>query len=107
MSRLEELYSDKGEGTSRAINLANNLRLYPIEIAERVPYLWTQEDPKTYNKFLQSLRHDNFLCILAAKGVDTNQTEKYYGTKYAFETLDDQAYRKSIRASKNSRIPPP
>ncbi len=94
MSRLEELYSDKGEGTSRAINLANNLRLYPIEIAERVPYLWTQEDPKTYNKFLQSLRHDNFLCILAAKGVDTNQTEKYYGTKYAFETLDDQAYRK-------------
>ena len=59
-----------------------------------MPYLWTQEDPKTYNKFLQSLRHDNFLCILAAKGVDTNQTEKYYGTKYAFETLDDQAYRK-------------
>ena len=50
MSRLEKLYSDKGEGTSRAINLANNLRLYPISGA-RALFMDT-EDPKTYNKFL-------------------------------------------------------
>ncbi len=87
MGRLEELYSDKGEGTGRATSLANNLRLYPIEIAERVGYLWQKPDPKPYQTFLSRLRPDNMLCILSAKGVQTDKTEKYYGTKYSYEKL--------------------
>jgi insulysin len=94
MGRLEELYSDKGEGTGLSTGLANNLRLYPLEIAERVPYLWTKEDPAVYRKFLDSLRPDNFLCILASKGLETDKTEKYYGTKYSFKAIDDAVYKK-------------
>ena len=93
MSRLEELYSNKGEGTSRAIDLANNLRLYPIEIAERVGYLWQKQDPTLYEKFVSHLRPDNMLVILAAKGVKTDKTEKYYGTKYSYEKLTGKEWK--------------
>ena len=93
MSRLEELYSNKGEGTSRAIGLANNLRLYPIEIAERVGYLWQKQDPELYKEFVSHLRPDNMLVILAAKGVKTDKTEKYYGTQYSYEKLTGKEWK--------------
>jgi len=93
MGRLEELYSNKGEGTQRAIGLANNLRLYPIEIAERVGYLWEKQDPALYEKFVSHLRPDNMLCLLAAKGVKTDKTEKYYGTQYSFEKLTGKEWK--------------
>jgi insulysin len=84
MARLNEAYQDKGEGADRAVALANLAYEYPIEIAERVPFLWLQENPAAYQAILDALRPDNLLVVLTAKGVATDKTEHYYGTKYSY-----------------------
>jgi insulysin len=84
MARLDETFQDKGEGTARATALANQLQDYPLAIAERAPYLWLKEDPAAYQLILDQLRPDNLLVSLIAKGVATDQTEHYYGTRYSY-----------------------
>jgi insulysin len=92
LARLDETFRDKGEGSERAVWLANQLRDYPIEIAEREPYLWLQEDPAAYQLVLGQLRPDNLLVTLVAKGVKTDQVEHYYGTHYSYSEDAGAAY---------------
>ncbi|MDF9826393.1 insulysin [Ereboglobus sp. PH5-10] len=98
MAALDELYQDKGEGASRAVFLANQLAYYPLPIAERVPYLWLREDPAAFEKFLSYLRPDNMLVSITAKGVETDATEKYYGTKYSYREETGSAYDRLVAA---------
>ena len=42
MAELEEIYSNKGEGANRAINLANETLFYPIEDAGRINYIYEE-----------------------------------------------------------------
>lgn len=93
MARLDETFQDKGEGANRAVALANQIRDYPLEIAEREPYLWLKEDPASYRLILDHLRPDNMLVILTAKGVPTDKTEPYYGTKYSYVEDTGPAYQ--------------
>jgi insulysin len=92
MARLDETYQDKGEGVPRADQLANLIRSYPLEIAERVPYLWLKEDPAALQAILGQLRPDNMLVTLVAKGVPTDQVEHYYGTHYSYSEDSGPAY---------------
>jgi len=92
LARLDEEYKDKGEGANRAAALANQLQDYPLEVAERVPYLWLQEDPAAYRLILDQLRPDNLLATLVAKGLPTDQVEHYYGTKYSYTEDAGAAY---------------
>ena len=46
MGKLEEVYSDKGEGAWTAISFANNLAFYPMEIAHRVDYYYGEPNPE-------------------------------------------------------------
>ncbi|WP_152032831.1 insulinase family protein [Ereboglobus luteus] len=105
MAALDELYDDKGEGSQRAVFLANQIATCPLSIAERVPYLWLREDSEAYEKFLSYLRPDNMLVSLVAKGVDTDATEKYYGTKYSYREETGPAYDKLITALNSSALP--
>src|SRR5204862_5347482 len=82
MARLDETYQDKGEGAERAVTLASLLNEYPLEIAEREPYLWLKEDPAAYQLVLDQLRPDNLLVTLVAKGLPTDKVEPYYDTNY-------------------------
>ena len=95
MAALDEAYSDKGEGANRAVFLANQLRDFPMEIAEREPYLWVNPDPTGYNMILDHLRPDNALVSLVAKGITTDQIEPYYGTQYSY-TEDTGATYQSL-----------
>ncbi len=92
MARLDEAYKDKGEGANRAVFLANQLREFPLEIAEREPYLWLQEDPAAYQQLLAQLRPDNLIAVLSAKGVPTDKVEPYYGSKYSYTEDTGAAY---------------
>jgi secreted Zn-dependent insulinase-like peptidase len=92
MARLDEIYKDKGEGADRAADLANQIREFPFEIAEREPYLWIHEDSDDYKRLLDRIRPDNMLVMLIAKGVKTDATEKYYGTKYSYTEETGPAY---------------
>ena len=93
MARLDETFKDKGEGANRAVLLANQIRDFPLEIAEREPYLWLKEDPAAYDLLLRQIRPDNMLAVLTAKGVPTNLTERYYGTKYSYTEDTGAAYQ--------------
>ncbi|RME73242.1 MAG: hypothetical protein D6781_00810, partial [Verrucomicrobia bacterium] len=102
MASLDELYKDKGEGAARAVELANLIRIYPLEVAERVPYLWLKEDPEVYRQFLDRLAPDNMLAILVARGVETDSVEPYYGTKYSYVEDGGEVYARLAAAH---RIP--
>ena len=92
LARLDELYRDKGEGTGRATQLSNAVMDHGLAIAERVPYLWTREDPAAVSTVLGALRPDNLLVTLVAKGVATDKTAPWYGTRYGYSEDTGPAY---------------
>lgn len=100
VARLDEMFKDKGEGANRATTLANLLRDYPLEIAEREPYLWVREDPHAYNMVLEHLRPDNMLVTLVSKGLETDSVEPIYGTEYAYSEEAGDAYDRLTRVGK-------
>ncbi len=92
MARLDEAYRDKGEGAERAVTLSTELWQYPLEVAERVPYLWIRENQDAYRDLLKQLRPDNMLVTLLARGVPTDKTEHYFGAKYGYVERAGPAY---------------
>lgn len=84
MARLDERFRDKGEGANLALTLANLVMDHPLEIAERVPFLWLREDPAAVRKVLDRLRPDNLLVTLVAKGLPVDRTERWFGTRYSY-----------------------
>ncbi|MEP7282631.1 MAG: insulinase family protein [Rubrivivax sp.] len=92
MAALDERYRDKGEGANRAVALANAAMDYPLEIAERAPYLWLQPDPAAIQRVLDRLRPDNLLVTLVAKGLPTDRTESNFGTRYSYAEDAGAAY---------------
>jgi insulysin len=84
IAALDERFRDKGEGANLAVALANQVMDYPIEIAERIPYLWLREDPAAVQKVLGQLRPDNLLVTLVAKGLPADKVEPYFGTRYSY-----------------------
>lgn len=92
VAALQETYNDRGEGAALATTLANQAMFYPLEIAERAPYVWAQPDEPAYRRLLDSLTPDNMLVTLAAKGVPTDKKEEIYGTAYAYTETTGAAY---------------
>jgi insulysin len=107
MARLDERYRDKGEGMGRAANLANALMDYPIDIAERVPFLWVQPDSKAVAAVLAHLRPDNLLVMRVAKGVPTDRVAPHYGTRYSLSEDGGAAYAALLKPAATAAITPP
>ena len=93
MAALDERYRDKGEGASLAVSLANAAMDYPLAVAERVPYLWIEEDPAAIQFVLDRMRPDNLMATLVAKGLPTDKVEKYFGAHYSFTQDTGPAYQ--------------
>ena len=55
MASLNEIYSSKGEGMYRAINLANDAMMYPLEDVGRINYIYQTIHQKLYEDLVQSL----------------------------------------------------
>ena len=92
-AELEEKYSDKGEGSRVAVELANNLAFYPIEDAERIKYLYGVEDVNLYTQFLSYIRPNNMLATLSGQGIETTEVEKWYSAKYSYTEIRDDFYQ--------------
>jgi insulysin len=96
LARLDERYRDKGEGGMLAVSLASQAMDYPLDVAERVPYLWLRPDPDgaptSLRALLDRLRPDNMLATLVAKGLPTDSVEPIYGTRYSFSQDGGPAY---------------
>ena len=109
MAALDERFRDKGEGANLATALANQVMDYPIEIAERVPYLWLREDPAAVGKVLGQLRPDNLLVTLVAKGLPADKAEPTFGTRYSYVEDSGPAWAALAQppAVAAVRLPPP
>jgi secreted Zn-dependent insulinase-like peptidase len=60
---------------------------FPVGDAHRIKYIWKASAPEHYFEILKSLRPDNMISMLKAKGVETNLTEKYFGIQYSLQNL--------------------
>lgn len=92
MAQLDEVYADKGEGISRATTLANHALQYPLELAERIDYLYAEPDPETWYAILDALRPDNMIASLVAKGLPTDRKEEHYGTDHSYTEIGGEFY---------------
>jgi insulysin len=97
-AKLDEIYSDRGEGSGYASALGRRLIHYPLEVVEVLPYLFEKEDPEAYGMLLSQLRPDNMVAMLTAKGVETTDTEEYYGTEYSYS--EDPEFFKELLSVK-------
>ncbi len=84
MAELDFTYENKGEGAERASELASNMNRYPLEAAGSVDYLYETLDQGLVHSVLDHLRPDNMLCVLTAKGLETDSVEPYYNTKFSY-----------------------
>ena len=92
LARLEEVYSDKGEGTWKAVSFANNLAFYPMDIAHRVEYHYGKPNPIAYLEILSYIRPDNMLCVLSDSGQETPLEEFWYKSNYNYEEITGDEY---------------
>lgn len=92
LAQLDERYRDKGEGANLAAGLANLVMDHPLAVAERVPFLWLQEDPAAVQALLARISPDNLLVTLVAKGLPTDRVEPVYGTRYSYTEDTGEAY---------------
>lgn len=109
LARLDELYADKGEGRSRALSLANAALQYPLEYAERVPYLFRDPDPDSYFSILEEMVPERALTLLIARDVETETNERIYGTAYALERIEGELFErlKSPEPVESLHLPKP
>lgn len=98
MARLDELYTDKGEGAGRALALANRILSVPLANAIRAPYLYLREDPDEYATILDQIVPENMLAILMAKGLQTDTVEPIYGTEYKYEEITGERFEQLTEA---------
>ena len=92
IAKLEEVYSDKGEGTWKAVSFANNLAFYPMDIAHRVEYHFGYPDPKAYLEVLSYIRPDNMLCVLSDSNQETPLEEFWYKSNYNYEEIEGSVF---------------
>jgi insulysin len=94
MARLRQVYTDRGEGAQRSVDLANRALRQPLEFAENSPYLYLRQDPEFYFNFLNTLRPENMLVLLSAKDVETDKVEDIFGIEYSTLEISGDLYDK-------------
>jgi secreted Zn-dependent insulinase-like peptidase len=83
-ARRDEAFVDRGEGMELAANLVHSALQYPLEVSERVSYLWLTPDETAYRSVLGALQPDNLLAALLAPDAKADRKEKYYGFAYGY-----------------------
>ncbi len=104
MAEIELAFMDRGEGTSLTNMFASMMQYYPLKDLERTPFLLTEYNPKLFDSMLFRLTPDNMLAILAARDVQTDATESYYGTEYSFTKSHPEWVQEWARPGLNAAI---
>ncbi|MFO1325818.1 MAG: insulinase family protein [Rubrivivax sp.] len=109
LARLDERYRDRGEGGQLAAGLASLVLDHPLELAERVPFLWLQPDARALQALLARLTPDNLLATVVAKGQPVDRVEPIYGTRYSYTEDVGPSYAALLDPppAEGLRLPPP
>ncbi len=107
IAELDYTYKNKGEGAERASQLAGDVNRYPIDIAETVNYIYEKLEPELVRSVLDHLTPDNMICMLTAKGLETDSIEPYYGTKYSYNIEKGSFYKSLLKPVLVKGLSPP
>ena len=84
MAEIDYRFAEKTGGT-RLVNMFSLLmQIYPLRSVESSPFLISDYRPRLFDSMLFRLIPENMLALLAARELETDQTENYYGTEYAY-----------------------
>ncbi len=104
MAEIELTFMNRSEGTSLTNMFASMMQFYPLKEVERAPFLLTEYNPKLFDSMLFRLTPDNMLAILAARDVETDTKEPYYGTEYSFTKSHPEWVKEWARPGLNAAI---
>ena len=100
IAELDYTYKNKGEGAELASHLASNMNRYPIDIAETVDYIYNNLKPDLVEDMLDHLKPGNMLCMLTARGLETDRIEPYYGTRYSYSIEKGKYYNSLLNPAR-------
>ena len=103
LSELEHRFQEVPASASEARRMAAMMLSYPLHALPDEPFLLRDYDPQLYGRILEHLRPDNLLVTLIAKGVSTDQVEKYYGARFGYEEDPGEILVRLSSASADSR----
>lgn len=88
LAEIDFRFRESPSPLSYVRGLAASLHLYPPQDVIVGPYLYERFDPGLIRGFLQSLRPDNVLVTVIAKGLKTDQTTPRYETPFRLSVPD-------------------
>lgn len=94
MARLAALYTDKGEGADRAVDLANRALTLPLEMAEEAPYAFLRQDEPFYRELLGRISPKNMVALLSSKQISGESIEPIYGTAYTYLEIEGDLFER-------------
>ena len=100
LSELSFRYQAKGGALAYVRTLAGALQRYPLSQVLRGSYALDEYDPELIRGFLARLVPENMLMTVVAKGLVTDATERWFGTRYRLQAI-------AARILAGWRAPPP
>ena len=104
MARIDFDWKDPEEGMGFVASRAARMQNYALKDVETLPYLYRKYEPKAYRAILGTLRPDNMLAVLQAQSVETDRTEKFYGTEYSVTEVGGAPFEKLRHPSRVKEI---
>ncbi len=96
MAQINFDWKSPAEGMGYVAGRAALMQNYKLSEVETLPYLFTKHDPDAYRAVLETLKPENMLVSLMSQKVKTDNTEKYFGTEYAFEEIGGESFRRLV-----------
>lgn len=92
LADLEYHWRQPRDAVDMARWLAALMQSYPLEALPRAAYVFERYAPELYREMLGHLTLDNALVTLVAQDVETDSTERWYGTEYSYTEQASPAY---------------
>jgi len=96
MAKIDFEWKNPNEGMGYVSHRASLMFDYNLDEVETLPYLFKKRDPSGESALLETLRPGNALVKLASQSVQTDKTEKYYGTEYSLSEVGGASFEKLL-----------
>jgi insulysin len=109
MNEIDFEFAERQQGSGAVTGLAALMRFVPLREVETAPFLLTEFRPDLFDSMLYRLTPENMLATLVHKDAKVNQTERFYGTEYSYETGKQSWMRqwKSVKRHPRLALPQP
>jgi secreted Zn-dependent insulinase-like peptidase len=82
LMETEFRFQEQSEPLALVRSLSRRMARYPVEDLLWAPFAMDQFTPERIAQYLESLTPNNVLVVVSAPGLETDQTERWMGTRY-------------------------